>query len=356
MAHLVGPRLLTARKQTIPTKGVFRISRGSRTGADVVVARIEQDGIVGKGEATPYARYGETCDSVIDIIDGIADQVAHGMTRQELQSVLPAGAARNAVDCAMWDLEAQIAGQPVWRLAGLDEPQQLDTAVTLSLDDPDAMAQKAAERAHWPLLKLKLAGEDELEMERVRAVRAAAPDARLIVDANEAWTLDMVARFAGELSELGIEMLEQPLPAAEDAPLGTIGELPIPLGADESCHDLPTLARLRGLYQVVNIKLDKTGGLTEALRMKAEGEALGFKIMVGCMVGSSLAMAPAALVAQGATFTDLDGPIMLDRDRKPGLTYHDWRITPVEPGLWGGGVKELHPDVESLPLPTMRRH
>jgi L-Ala-D/L-Glu epimerase len=351
MAPYAGPRLLSARKQTIPTRGVFRISRGSRTGADVVVVRIEQDGVVGRGEATPYARYGESCESVLEIIEGMGDAIAAGMTREELQVMLPSGAARNAIDCAMWDFEAKVAGLPVWQLAGLPEPQQLETAVTISLGDPDEMAEKAIKLAHWPLLKLKLAGEEELEIERVRAVREAAPKARIIVDANEAWTLDMVGRFSGNLAELGIEMLEQPLPAAEDGPLATLGECPVQLGADESCHDLPTLERLRGLYQVINIKLDKTGGLTEALKMRKRAEEFGFKIMVGCMVGSSLAMAPAALVAQGVDFVDLDGPLMLDRDRKPGLNYNEWRVDPLEPGLWGGGMLELYPEIEALPLP-----
>ena len=356
MAPLTGARLLTARKQTIPTRGVFRISRGSRTGADVVVAQIEQDGIIGRGEATPYTRYGESVDGVLDIINSLSDGISAGMSREELQVILPSGAARNAIDCALWDLESKQAGLPVWQLAGLPEPQTLETAVTISLGDPEEMAAKALTLADWPLLKLKLAGEDEVEMERVRAVRESAPKARIIVDANEAWTLDMVARFSAELAQLEIEMLEQPLPAAEDAPLATLGELPVPLGADESCHDLPTLERLRGLYQIINIKLDKTGGLTEALKMKIEAERMGFQVMVGCMVGSSLAMAPAALVAQGAHFVDLDGPIMLDRDRKPGLTYDKWRIEPVEPGLWGGGVQGLSADIEELPLPHEYRH
>ena len=346
MAPLAGSRLITARKQTIPTRGVFRISRGSRTGADVVVASIEQDGVIGRGEATPYARYGESCDSVIALIDSMADAISAGMTREELQIIMPAGAARNAIDCAMWDLDAKITGRPVWQLAGLPEPQRLETAVTISLGEPEEMAEKAAKLADWPLLKLKLAGEDDVEMERVRAVRAAAPKPRIIVDANEAWTLDMIARFAGELDALEIDMLEQPLPAAEDSPLATLGPLPLPLGADESCHDMSTLERLRGLYQVINIKLDKTGGLTEALQMKRRAEEMGFMVMVGCMVGSSLAMAPAALVAQGAHFTDLDGPIMLDRDRKPGLHYDRWLIDPVEPGLWGGGTPELYGDID----------
>ena len=322
---------LTVRRESFPLKGTFRISRGARTTAEVVVAEIEADGIIGRGECVPYPRYGETVEGVVAAIEGIAGE-ARGLTRERLSTLLPAGAARNAVDCALWDLEAKQAGKPVWQLAGLAEPKPLTTAYTLSLDTVENMAAAARSNAHMPLLKLKLTGEGDLD--RVRAIRENAPQARLIVDANEAWSLDHLKRYGQAFADLGVEMIEQPLPAGRDAELDGV-ECPVALGADESCHDRKSLAELKGRYQVINIKLDKTGGLTEAVALEREGRAMGFDIMVGCMVGTSLAMAPAILVAQEARFVDVDGPLLMAKDRDPGLRYDGATVSPPEPTLWG---------------------
>ena len=322
---------LTVKRETFPLKGVFRISRGARTEAEVIVAEIETDGVTGRGECVPYKRYGETMDGVAAAIEAVAEQ-ADGLTRDRLQSMMPPGAARNAVDCALWDLEAKRAGKPVWELAGLPAPKPLTTAYTLSLDTAEAMAASAKANAHMPLLKLKLTGEGDLE--RVRAIRENAPKARLIVDANEAWSIDHLKRYGQAFADLGVEMIEQPLPAGQDAELDGV-ECPLPLGADESCHDRKSLAQLKGRYRVINIKLDKTGGLTEALALEREARAMGFDIMVGCMVGTSLAMAPATLVAQSARFVDVDGPLLMAKDREPGLRYDGATVHPPEPALWG---------------------
>lgn len=324
---------LTVSRETFPIRGTFRISRGAKTAAEVVVAAVQDGDAVGRGECVPYARYGETVDGVVAALTAMTDSVASGLDRLALQTAMPAGAARNALDCALWDLEAKRSGRPVWQLAGLMAPPvPVVTAYTLSVDTPEAMAAAARAVADRPLLKLKLTGEGDLE--RVRAVRAHAPAARLIVDANEAWTLDHLRRFAPALAALQVELIEQPLPADnDDALLGLDG--PVPLGADESCHGLESLERLKGRYGMVNIKLDKTGGLTEALRIKAAAEAAGFGVMVGCMVATSLAMAPGVLLAQGAGLADLDGPLLLDRDRVPGLRYEGAWVHPPEPSLWG---------------------
>ncbi len=258
--------------------------------------------------------------------------IEEGGTRAELQIALAAGAARNALDCALWDLEAKLSGRPVWRLAGLEAPQPLTTAYTISLGTPETMAEAAALAADRPLLKVKLGGEGDVE--RVRAVRAAAPDARLVVDANEAWTPAMVLPYGEALARLGVELIEQPLPAGEDGPLAEMAR-PVPLGADESCHTLDGLSELRRCYDVVNIKLDKTGGLTEALAMAREARRLGFGIMLGCMVGTSLAMAPSTLLGGMARFVDLDGPLLLARDREPGLRFTGSILAPPPPALWG---------------------
>ena len=307
---------------------VFTISRGSRTEAKVLTVKVEKDGVTGWGECVPYARYNETLDSVTAEIEALPAD----FTREELQSLLPAGAARNAVDCALWDLEAKQAGKRVWELAGLDAPGPEITAYTLSLDTPEAMQKQAAENAFRPLLKIKLGTPDD--MPRLEAVRAGAPDAKIIIDANEGWSAEVYADLAPHLVRLGVELVEQPLPAGEDDAL--IGmDRPVPVCADESCHDRESLPKLKGKYDVVNIKLDKTGGLTEALKLRDEALAQGYQVMVGCMVGSSLAMAPATLVAQGAAVTDLDGPLLLAEDRDEPLTFDADGVHPPVAALWG---------------------
>lgn len=306
----------------------FAISRGSRTEARVLTVTLARGGARGRGECVPYARYGESLESVRSQIDGLPED----FDRPQLQTLLPAGAARNAVDCALWDLEAKESGRPVWDLAGLPEPGPELTAYTLSLDAPGAMRAAARDNAHRPLLKIKLGGAGDLE--RLRAVRAGAPDARIIVDANEGWRAEDYVELAPALLALGVELLEQPLPAGDDDALGrTVRALPV--CADESCHDRSSLEGLTGKYDMVNIKLDKTGGLTEALGLRDAARARGYGVMVGCMLGSSLAMAPAILVAQGAAITDLDGPMLLAQDRAPALHYDARGVHPAAPELWG---------------------
>ncbi len=330
------PRL-SVRHETWPLAGSFTISRGSRTTAEPVVVELsvaENDGraATGRGECVPYARYGETVDGVIAAIEGLRARIEDGLDRTGLQALLPPGAARNALDCAYWDLAAKRAGQPVWRLCGLSPPEPVTTAYTLSLDTPEAMGRAAAVHAARPLLKLKLAGPDDLA--RVEAVRANAPGTRLIVDANEGWSLDDYVALAPKLARLGVVLIEQPLPAGQDMALAGLRR-PVPVCADESCHATESLAELTGRYDAVNIKLDKTGGLTEALELKQAALAQGYQIMVGCMLATSLAMAPAVLVAQGAAFVDLDGPLLLKRDRPEGLRYDGSSLHPPEPALWG---------------------
>ena len=307
---------------------VFTISRGSRTEAKVLTVRITDGLHQGWGECVPYARYDETMDSVEALISGLPDQ----FDRMSLQALLPAGAARNAVDCALWDLEAKRAGRRAWELAGLSAPGPEITAYTLSLDTPEAMRDQAAKNAFRPLLKIKLGTPDD--MPRLEAVRAGAPDARIIVDANEGWSAAVYTDLAPHLVRLGVALVEQPLPAADDSAL--IGmQRPVPVCADESCHGRASLADLAGKYDVINIKLDKTGGLTEALALRDAAVAQGFGVMVGCMVGSSLAMAPATLVAQGAAVVDLDGPLLLAEDRANALVFDDKGVHPPDAALWG---------------------
>jgi L-Ala-D/L-Glu epimerase len=314
-------------------KDVFTISRGSRTHARVVTVKLTDGDLMGWGECVPYARYGETVEGVIAIIRHLADAISSGdIDRQSLQERLPAGAARNALDCAFWDLEAKRAGRPVHELAGLPAPMALQTAYTLSLAEPETMRRKAEEHAARPLLKLKLGGENDIA--RLEAVRAGAPHAMIIVDANEGWTAELYSEIAPYLLKLGVAMVEQPLPAGQDAMLGEI-ERPLPVCADESCHDRASLAELKGRYDMVNIKLDKTGGLTEALGLRQDARAQGFSLMVGCMVGSSLAMAPALLTAQGAELVDLDGPLLLAEDREHRMRYEGSSVWPAPPALWG---------------------
>lgn len=307
---------------------VFTIARGSRTEAKVLTAHLRDGDMSGWGECVPYARYGETLDSVEEQIRSLPGEV----TRETLLGLLPAGAARNAVDCALWDLEAKRAGKRVWELAGLNPLRPEITAYTLSLDTPEAMQAQAAKNAFRPLLKIKLGTPDD--MPRLEAVRRGAPDAKIIVDANEGWSAEVYADLAPHLVGLGVALVEQPLPASEDdALLGM--ERPVPVCADESCHDRASLSALKGKYDVVNIKLDKTGGLTEALALRDAALAEGYGVMVGCMVGSSLAMAPAVLVAQGASVVDLDGPLLLAEDRDNALTFDDRGVHPSDAALWG---------------------
>ena len=307
---------------------VFTIARGSRTEAQVLTVKLNDGQHVGWGECVPYARYGESLQSVTDEIMGLPD----AFSRFDLYDLLPAGAARNAVDCALWDLEAKRAGKPVWELAGLEAPGPEITAYTLSLDIPEAMKAQAALHAFRPLLKIKLGTPDD--MPRLEAVRAGAPTSTIIVDANEGWSAEVYADLAPHLVRLGVELVEQPLPAGEDhALLGM--QRPVPVCADESCHDRSSLANLKGKYDVVNIKLDKTGGLTEALALRDAATAQGYEVMVGCMVGSSLAMAPATLVAQGASVVDLDGPLLLAEDRDEPLIFDNAGVHPPSATLWG---------------------
>ena len=320
--------ILRVFREVFPLAQPFTISRGSRTEAVVVRVEIENDGVIGQGECVPYPRYGETVAGVMDQITGLPAS----FTRQELQELLAPGAARNAVDCAMWDLEAKLKGRPVWQLAGLSEPGSEVTAYTLSLDTPENMEAAARKNSHRPLLKTKLGGTGDVA--RIEAVRCGAPGARIIVDANEGWSIETYGELAPVLVRLGVEMVEQPLPAGEDEALTDI-ERVLPVCADESCHDRSSLAKLVGKYDMINIKLDKTGGLTEALALKEEAERAGYHVMVGCMVGSSLAMAPAVLVAQGCAVTDLDGPLLLAHDRPDGLKYDQVGVHPATKSLWG---------------------
>ncbi len=325
-------RRLSVRAETWPIEGSFTISRGSRTESRVVVAEIADGDHIGRGECLPYARYGETVEGVAALIESVGPAIADGIDRAGLQDQLPPGAARNALDCALWDLEAKRTGTPVWRLAGLAEPAPLVTAYTLSLGTVEAMGAAARANARRPLLKVKLGSEDIVE--RVRAVRAGAPKTRLVVDANEAWTPALLTEALPELARLGVEMVEQPLPAGADDALAGI-DRSVAVCADESCHDTASLAGLAGRYDMINIKLDKTGGLTEALRLAEGAQAAGFGVMVGCMIATSLSMAPAMLVAADARVVDLDGPLLLARDRTPGIVYADGLMQPPPGELWG---------------------
>jgi len=319
---------LTVQAERWPIAGTFTIARGSKTEAHVVVATVEAGDHRGRGEAVPYGRYSETIDSVLAQIEGLPAV----FDRAALQSLLPPGAARNAVDCALWDLEAKQAGRPAWRLAGLSEPGAVTTCYTLSLASPREMGVAARAQAHRPLLKLKIGGPDDLAC--VEAVRAAAPASALVVDANEGLTFDDLRRLAPEFARLGVRMIEQPLPAGEDAVLeGYVS--PIVLCADESLHSRAELDAAAARYGAINIKLDKTGGLTEALALSEQARSRNLQIMVGCMVATSLAMAPAMLLAQDAAIVDLDGPLLLARDREPGLAVEGSVLYPPPPALWG---------------------
>lgn len=314
--------------QAYPMRVPFAISRESRTEARVLVATAEDGGIIGRGECVPYARYGESVESVAAQINGLKAPV----DRHSLQSALPPGAARNAVDCALWDLEAKQAEKRVWELAGLPEPQPVLTAYTISLGSPEEMGRAAAENSWRPLLKVKLGSKDDLP--RLEAVRDQAPESRIIVDANEGWSSTEFQSIFAQFADLRVEMVEQPLPAGSDQPLDNC-DADFDLCADESCHDRESLASLNGRYSMVNIKLDKTGGLTEAIALKKQATEEGYKVMVGCMVGTSLAMAPAVVVAQGADIVDLDGPLLLKEDRPGGLCYEGAYVHPANREFWG---------------------
>ena len=306
----------------------FTISRGSRTEARVLTVTVAREGVTGRGECVPYARYGESLESVTAQIENPPE----GITRDTLQGALPPGAARNAVDCALWDWEAKRAGRRAWDLAGMAAPKPVPITYTLSLDAPEAMRAQAAAHAHRPLLKIKLGTPDD--MPRLEAVRQGAPRSTIIVDANEGWTAEVYAELAPHLLRLGVAMVEQPLPAGQDGMLAEIAR-PLPVCADESCHDRHSLADLRGKYDLVNIKLDKTGGLTEALALREAALAEGYGLMIGCMVGSSLAMAPATLLTAGAAYVDLDAPLLLAEDRAHPLEIDTAGLHPPRPELWG---------------------
>jgi L-Ala-D/L-Glu epimerase len=325
-------RRLSVTIERWPIAGVFTISRGSRTEAVVVTVIIEDDQTIGRGEAVPYARYGETVDGVVASIEEMRSAIEGGTPRLSLQRMLKPGAARNAIDCALWDFEAKRMGQPVWRMAGLKEPKPVETAYTISVGAPEDMAIAALQASSRPLLKIKLAGDGDVE--RIEAVREAAPRAKLIVDANEAWTPANIEANMAAMAKASVLLIEQPLPAGKDEMLRQMVR-PVPICADESVHDRATLPHLAGLYDAINIKLDKTGGLTEAIQLHADAKALGFDIMIGCMVGTSLAMAPALMLANEARFVDLDGPLLLAKDRDNGLRYEGGTLFPPVPSLWG---------------------
>ena len=314
-----------------PIAGGLRISRGSKTEAVVVVATVRRAGRVGQGEAVPYARYGETVEGVVEALQAQAGAVAGGLGREELRHRMPAGAARNALDCALWALEARLAGRPVWQLAGLPEPRPVSTAFTLSLGEPTAMATAAARAAGRPVLKVKLGGPGDAE--RIAAVREAAPAATLIVDANEAWTADNLATHLDACARAGVALIEQPLPAGADALLEGL-DSPVPLCADESFHGRGELDRLARRYRCANLKLDKTGGLSEAIEVARAVQARGMELMVGCMLGTSLGMAPAFLLTPWARFVDLDGPLLLAQDRPAACRYEGSTMLPPAAEVW----------------------
>ncbi len=307
-------RVISVEAECFPIAGTFTIARGSKTQAEVITCTIREGDNAGRGECVPYGRYGETMQSVAAQIEAMREAVEAGMDRTALIDAMPAGAARNAA-------------------IGAQAPQPLETAYTLSLGEPDAMAEQARANAKRPLLKVKLGGGED-DIPRIRAVRAAAPQSRIIIDANEGWSEDDIERNMQAAADFGISLIEQPLPAGRDGVLRSIAR-PVPVCADESVHVTRDLAMLAGLYDAINIKLDKAGGLTEALALRDEARRLGFAVMVGCMVGTSLAMAPAVLLAQGADYVDLDGPLLLARDRQPGLVYEGSIVSPPSPALWG---------------------
>ena len=326
-------RSLSVRPEKWLLKEPFQISRGVRTETHVVRAELSHCGVNGYGEAVPYARYGETIESVIAQIEDVTATVEEGISPEELQTILPPGAARNAIDCALWDMISRWKEISVWKLLHLPRPVSVVTAVTISIGKAEDMAKKALLYKDFPLLKVKLDAENIRE--RVEAIRLAAPDPQIILDPNESWTIDHLADLDIFFEEMNISLLEQPLAAGHDEALRHF-KGKVPICADESCHTRQDLEGLMGKYQVVNIKLDKTGGLTEAVKLKEQAEAMGFGIMVGCMVATSLAMAPAMMLTNGAAFIDLDGPFLIKQDRPHGLKINKGQITIPSPELWGG--------------------
>jgi L-alanine-DL-glutamate epimerase-like enolase superfamily enzyme len=325
-------RVISVEAERFPIAGTFTISRGSKTEAEVISCTISEGGHAGRGECVPYKRYGETMDGVREAIEAMRGRIAGGISRTALLDAMPAGAARNAIDCALWDLEAKISGTSVADAIAAAPLRALETAYTLSLGEPEAMAAQARANAARPLLKVKIGGDNDIA--RIRAVRQAAPDSRIILDANEGWSDDNIVANLAFAAEQGIALIEQPLPAGHDEILRHIAH-PVPICADESVHEAKNLEALVGLYDAVNIKLDKSGGLTAALVLRDRARELSFGVMIGCMVGTSLAMAPAVLLAQDADYVDLDGPLLLARDRVPGLVYQGSLVSPPDTALWG---------------------
>lgn len=322
---------IEAREEVWPLKKVFRISRGSRTEARVAVVTVTDGEHVGHGEGVPLKRYNQSTASVLAQIESVKREKE--LDRQKIQKLLPAGAARNALDCALWDLEAKISGKRAWELAKLLMVSEIETSFTISLDTPEKMAAAAAISATAPILKLKLGG-DPLDLARVEAVRAVAPAARLFIDANESWSPEHYRKVSPLLGRLGVELIEQPFPADADQVLEDLDH-PLPVCADESCHTSADLTRLTDRYEAINVKLDKTGGLTEALRLCERARESGLKLFIGCMVCTSLGIAPARLLAGADDYVDLDGPLLLSRDREHGLDYRHQKVGLPAPELWG---------------------
>ncbi|MEM6616153.1 MAG: N-acetyl-D-Glu racemase DgcA [Pseudomonadota bacterium] len=323
---------LAIKSEAWPIAGAFTIARGSRTEAKVVTVTAKRDEIIGRGECVPYPRYGESIESVTTEIENVRAEIEGGLTREALQLRMPAGAARNAVDCALFDLEAKAKGITAFEMAGLSSMKPVTTAYTISLGTPEVMAERAKDAAHRPLLKVKLGSDGDTD--RIEAVRAAAPDSQLIVDANEGWTDTLLEENVAACHRAGVTLVEQPLPAGNDDALRDIAR-PVPICADESAHTADTIDDLVDKYDAINIKLDKTGGITGALALLKAAQDRDFKIMMGCMVGTSLAMAPAMIIAQSADVVDLDGPLLLAEDRVPGLKFDGSVINPPSPELWG---------------------
>jgi L-alanine-DL-glutamate epimerase-like enolase superfamily enzyme len=322
---------IEAREEVWPLKNVFRISRGSRTEARVVVVTVTDGEHTGRGEGVPVRRYNQTSDSVLAQIESVKTEKT--LDRHRIQELLPAGAGRNALDCALWDLESKISGKRAWELANIQMIPEVETSFTISLNTPEKMEAAAKANSKAPILKLKLGGDD-VDLARVEAVRAAAPVARLIIDANESWSPEHYRKIVPALKQLGVELIEQPFPADSDDILEK-SDHPIPVCADESCHTTADLPHLTNRYEMINVKLDKTGGLTEALLLCERARERGFKLLIGCMVGTSLSMAPARVLASAADYVDLDGPLLLARDRDHGLFYQDGKIGLPSRELWG---------------------
>lgn len=325
-------RDISAEIERFPIAGSFRISRGSKTEAEVVTCTITEGQNVGRGECVPYSRYGESLDQVRSVIESVMPAIRDGADRRTLLDLMPAGAARNAVDCALWDLESKIGGRRAHSDVCAMPPRPLSTAMTISLGTPDEMAAQARSNAFRPLLKVKVGTEDDRA--RIHAVASSAPNSRVILDANEGWTPENIREHLLVAAEFKVSLIEQPLPQGKDEILRSIPH-PVPICADESVHGPDDLEQLLGLYDAVNIKLDKTGGLTSAIILRERARSLGFGVMVGCMVGTSLAMAPAVLLAQDADYVDLDGPLLLAKDRTPALAYSGSLVSPPDPALWG---------------------